>query len=393
MQTLKKQNTVQSSFDYSLLLITLCLVGFGLLMIYSASSYTSQVKYNDSAYFLKKQAIGVAAGIVGMFIVSRISYKKYLAHLPLVRIRFITLIYFVAVVLQVLVLFIGSEVNGAKRWIYIGPVSIQPSEFTKIFMILFLAKFLTVYREKISSFKFLGVLCAIVAVPLYLVYKQPDLSTTILTFAVIVIMIYCAGLRYKNIFIILICVIPILVTGIIYIQSPDQVLLQKYQVNRILSFVYPDNPEYNELKYQQDNAVKAIGSGQLYGKGYNNDDSNSIKNAGYIAVAESDFIFAVIGEELGFVGACFLIFLLAFLVFECILISIYAKDFQGRLICCGYGALIAFSSFINIGVVTELLPNTGLPLPFVSQGLSSLISLFAGAGVVLNISLQRRRKL
>lgn len=363
---------------YNLLLVLVLIVisGFGALMINSASDMNSCIR----------QICGIMAGLVIMIIISLIDYNFIL--------KFYWLIYLVNIGILLLVHFVGTDNNtDAMRWIEIGGVSIQPSEFTKIFMILFLAKFLTVYREKISSFKFLGVLCAIVAVPLYLVYKQPDLSTTILTFAVIVIMIYCAGLRYKNIFIILICVIPILVTGIIYIQSPDQVLLQKYQVNRILSFVYPDNPEYNELKYQQDNAVKAIGSGQLYGKGYNNDDSNSIKNAGYIAVAESDFIFAVIGEELGFVGACFLIFLLAFLVFECILISIYAKDFQGRLICCGYGALIAFSSFINIGVVTELLPNTGLPLPFVSQGLSSLISLFAGAGVVLNISLQRRRKL
>jgi rod shape determining protein RodA len=269
---------------------------------------------------------------------------------------------------------------------------VQPSEFAKILLILFLAKFLSVHKEKISTFRFLGITTIVLAVPLYLLYKEPDLSTTILITIVMITMIYCAGLRYKNIFIILMCVIPLAVTGIIYIQSPDQKLLEQYQVNRIMSFIYPDNPDYNDLIYQQDNAVRAIGSGQLYGKGYNNDDASSIKNLGYIAEAESDFIFAVVGEEFGFVGSCFLIFLLAFFVFECILISVYAKDFQGRLICCGYGALIAFSTFINIGVATEILPNTGLPIPFVSKGLSSLIALFGGAGVVLNVSLQRRKK-
>lgn len=365
-----------TKYNILLVLVILVISGFGAIMINSASSIDDCIR----------QLGGIAIGFVIMIAISLIDYNFVL--------KFYWLIYIINLGILLMVKIIGTDYDtGAQRWLDVGGISIQPSEFTKIFLILFLAKFLTVHREKISLFKFLGVLALVIGLPLYLLYDQPDLSTTILTFLVMVVMIYCAGLRYKNIFIILICVVPLLVTGIIYIQSPDQVLLEKYQVNRILSFVYPDNPEYNELKYQQDMAVKAIGSGQLYGKGYNNDDSNSIKNAGYIAVAESDFIFAVIGEEFGFVGACFLILLLAFLVFECILMSVYAKDFQGRLICCGYGALIAFSSFINIGVVTEILPNTGLPLPFVSKGLSSLISLFGGAGVILNVSLQRRKKL
>jgi rod shape determining protein RodA len=332
----------------------------------------------------KKQIYGIIAGFLIMFILSLIDYNFIL--------KFYWLFYFISVGVLVLVTMFGENYNGAKRWFKVGSYSVQPSEFAKILLILFLAKFLSVHKEKISTFRFLGITTIVLAVPLYLLYKEPDLSTTILITIVMITMIYCAGLRYKNIFIILMCVIPLAVTGIIYIQSPDQKLLEQYQVNRIMSFIYPDNPDYNDLIYQQDNAVRAIGSGQLYGKGYNNDDASSIKNLGYIAEAESDFIFAVVGEEFGFVGSCFLIFLLAFFVFECILISVYAKDFQGRLICCGYGALIAFSTFINIGVATEILPNTGLPIPFVSKGLSSLIALFGGAGVVLNVSLQRRKK-
>lgn len=369
--------------NYNLLLVLVILViaCFGALMIYSASN--SSESMNNCV----KQLIGVGFSFLLMIGISLIDYNFIL--------KFYWLIYVVNFGILALTKVIGTDFNtNAVRWIKItDSISLQPSEFAKILMILFLAKFLTVNREKISSFKFLGILAIVLGLPLYLIYDQPDLSTTLLIFVVMVTMIYCAGLRYKNIAIILLCIVPILITGIIYIQSPDQVLLEKYQVNRIMSFIDPKNPEYNSLKYQQDNAVKAIGSGQLYGKGYNNDDANSIKNAGFIAEAESDFIFAVVCEEFGFVGGCFLIFLLAFLVFECILISIYAKDFQGRLICCGYGALIAFQSFINIGVVTEILPNTGLPLPFVSKGLSSLIGLFGGAGVVLNVSLQRRKKI
>lgn len=363
-----------SKYNVLLILVILALSTFGALMINSASNLNDCIK----------QFAGIAVGLVIMIVISFIDYNFIL--------KFYWLIYIVNFLLLFGLYFFGTGFKqSAVRWYDFGPVSLQPSEFAKIFMILFLAKFLTAHREKISSFKFLGILTVILGIPLFMLYDQPDLSTTLLITIVLITMIYCAGLKYKNIIIILLCAIPIAITAIIYIQSPDQKLLEEYQVNRIMSFIDPEN--YDTLRYQQDFSVKAIGSGQLYGKGYNNDDSNSIKNAGYIAEVESDFIFAVVGEEFGFIGSCFLIFLLAFLVFECIIISIYAKDFQGRLIACGYGALIAFSTFINIGVATEILPNTGLPLPFVSKGLSSLIGLYGGAGVVLNVSLQKRNKI
>jgi len=361
---------------YNLLMVLVILVtsSFGALMINSASNLNDCIK----------QFFGIAFGFIIMVAISLIDYNFVL--------KFYWLIYIVNLLLLAGLSVLGTDYHtNAFRWYDLGPINIQPAEFSKVLMVLFLAKFLTVHREKISTYRFLFVLAVLLGTPLFFIYNQPDLSTTLLIFIVMVTMIYCAGLKYKNIIVILLCVIPILVTGLIYIQSPDQKLLYNHQVERILSFIYPE--EYDDLRYQQDNSVRAIGSGQLYGKGYNNDDSSSIKNLGYIAEAESDFIFAVIGEEFGFIGGCFLIFLLAFLVFECILISIYAKDFQGRLICCGYGALIAFSTFINIGVATEILPNTGLPLPFISKGVSSLVGLFGGAGVVLNVSLQRRNKI
>jgi rod shape determining protein RodA len=176
---------------------------------------------------------------------------------------------------------------------------------------------------------------------------------------------------------------------VLYIQTPNQKLLEEYQVNRIMAFLNQEETEYDDDRYQQEYSMQAIGSGQLYGKGYDNEAASSIKNAGYIAEAQNDFIFAVIGEELGFIGGCFLIALFSLIVFECIRISVRAKDFAGRMICCGMAAFIAYQSFINIGVATALLPNTGIPLPFISKGVSSLIGLFGGMGVVLNISLQK----
>ena len=151
------------------------------------------------------------------------------------------------------------------------------------------------------------------------------------------------------------------------------------------------NPEENEAgAYQQEYSEKAIGSGQLTGKGLGTDDPSSLKNTGYIAEAQTDFIFAVIGEELGFVGGCFVIILLSAIVIECIIAAVRAKDFAGRLICCGVAGYIAFQSFINIGVATRVLPNTGQPLPFISYGLTSLLTLYIAVGIVLNVGLQRK---
>lgn len=362
-------------YNFWLVIFIVVISVFGAFMIRSASGHSD----------FSRQIMGISVGMIGMLIVSLIDYNFIL--------KFYWLIYAINFVLLVLVRLIGKEVKGATRWIELvkDSVTIQPSEFTKVFLILFLAKLLSIYKDKINDFRYLGLLAVILGIPVMLVARQPDLSTTILICLVLVTMIYCAGLSYKNIFIILGVLIPVAVAAVIYIQTPDQKLLKDYQVDRIMAFINPGDYAYDDDRYQQEYSVKAIGSGQLYGKGYDNNDANSIKNAGYIAEAQNDFIFAVIGEELGFIGSCFLILLLSVIVFECIHISVRAKDLTGRLICCGMAAFIAFQSFINIGVTTELLPNTGIPLPFISKGLSSLIGLFGGMGVVLNISLQRNR--
>lgn len=361
-------------YNYWLVIIIMIVSLFGAFMIRSASAHAD----------FKRQLIGLACASVIMLVVSLIDYNFIL--------KLYWLIYIVNIALLLLVRFMGKSSHGARRWIEIVPdsVTLQPSEFTKVFLILVLARLLGMYRDKINDFRYLAVLAVILGIPVLLVASQPDLSTTILIVAVLVTMIYCAGLSYRNILIIMAVMIPMAIFAIIYIQTPNQKLLEEYQVNRIMAFLYgEESEEYDDDRYQQEYSMKAIGSGQLYGKGYDNDDPSSIKNAGYIAEAQNDFIFAVIGEELGFIGGCFLILLIGIIVFECIHISVRARDFQGRLICCGMAAFIAFQSFFNIGVATALLPNTGIPLPFVSKGLSSLIGLFGGMGVVLNVSLQR----
>jgi rod shape determining protein RodA len=198
-----------------------------------------------------------------------------------------------------------------------------------------------------------------------------------------------AGLSYKIVGAILIVCIPLAVILMSILLQPDQKLINEYQMTRIYAWLRPD--EYPQEAYQQQNSIKAIGSGQLYGKGLNNDDVSSVKNGNFIPEPQTDFIFAVAGEELGFIG-CVLIVLLEFLIaMECLMIGRRAKVLSGTLICAGMAALIFFQSFVNIAVATGIFPNTGITLPFVSYGLTSLISFCIGIGLVLNVGLQSRK--
>lgn len=365
------------NYNFRLILLMLVICGLGIAIIGSANDGS------DNRAVLK-QAIGMVIGFSGMIVISLIDYGWIL--------KFYWLIYVFNVGLLSAVLLIGSSHHGAKRWIDITDgLTIQPSEFAKIFMILFLAKFLTVNKERISKWWFIIVTAGLAGITLLLIEKEPDLSTTILVTGLTVIMVFAAGISYKKIGIILAVFIPVAAAAIIYIQQPEQKLLDDYQMKRINAFLYPD--EYDDARYQQDNSVLAIGSGKLYGKGLYNDSTESLKNANYLSrEMVNDFIFAIIGEEMGFVGSCIVLGVLFLIIAECFLAAIFAPDASGRMLCTGMAALLTLQVFINVGVATELLPNTGIPLPFISTGLSSLISLFGGMGFVLNVSLQRVRQ-
>ncbi len=226
----------------------------------------------------------------------------------------------------------------------------------------------------------------LIFIPWFMVENQPDLSTSIVIAVIFLSLLFLGGLSYKIILGVLAVVIPAAALFIYLILQPDQKILEDYQWIRIMSWLQPE--KYAENVFQQKNSIMAIGSGQLWGKGLNNDTVFSVKNGNFIPEPQTDFIFAVAGEELGFVGSAIILALLLLIVIECILMGRRAKDLSGQLICGGVAVWIGFQTFVNICVVTGMMPNTGLTLPFVSYGLTSLVSLFIGIGLVLNVGLQ-----
>ncbi len=361
------------NYSWALLFAVMAACFLGVVFINSAdSSYT------------RKQLVGVIVCIIIMLFLSLVNYNYICA--------FSNILYGLNILILLIVRFLGFGVNGARRWLNLGFTRIQPSEFSKIIMIIFVAIYIQEHEEDFNTPKTLARLAGLCAVPLLLILLEPDLSTTIDITLILLAVIFVGGLNVKLIRNCIIVFVPLFAIFIWYIQTPGQVLLKDYQVNRIMTFINPS--EYADTTaYQQGNSIMAIGSGQLYGKGLNNntlsDAGISVTETGLVSEQQTDFIFSVVGEEFGFIGSTILIALLSFIVLQCFIIAARAKNMSGRLIATGVGSLIGFQSFINIGVATQLLPNTGLPLPFISYGLTSLLSLTAGVGIVLNIGLQR----
>lgn len=372
---LKHLNFKIKYYNWRLLFWVLCLTALGIVLIGSAV---------PGAGYQSKQIIGFAGSLVFMFILSVIKYNSLL--------KLHWLIYATTIVLLLIVLLFGKNVNGATRWIEItDSISVQPSEFSKILLIVFWAWLLGHNPDFLKKWRNFFIACALTAVPLLLIVSEPDLSTTILITLMFITALFISGLSYKKIGIILAVIVPVAVGLIIYVQTPNQKLLRPYQLKRILSFINPD--EYDDLRYQQDNSVLAIGSGQLTGKGLYNDSADSVKNGNYLLEPQTDFIFSIVGEEMGFVGSMIILGLILLIAMECVICGSRAPNLSGRIICFGVASIIVFQSFINIGVATELLPNTGIPLPFVSYGLSSLVSIYAGIGLVQSVEMSRKTAL
>ena len=247
------------------------------------------------------------------------------------------------------------------------------------------------HEDDLNTLKTLAQSAVLLVIPLMLIYVQPDMKNTITVVILFCILIYIAGLSYKIIGGAALIAIPLAIIFLSIVVQPDQKLIQDYQRNRIMSFLYPENEEYADDIEQQNNSKTAIASGELVGRAFSNDTSvTSVNDGNFVSENQTDFIFAVAGEELGFFGCCGIILLLFLILVECIRTSRKAKDLSGTLICCGMAGLIAFQSFLNISVATGSLPNTGTPLPFVSYGLTSLVTLYIGMGLVLNVGLQNR---
>ena len=328
-----------------------------------------------------KQLMGFLVGFLIMVIVSLIDYSFIL--------KFSWLIYMFLVGILGAVLVFGDDSGGAQRWIDLKFMRFQPSELAKILIILFFAYFFMKYEEKVNNPKILFSSFILAGIPLAMILAQPDLSTTIVSALIFVALLFVAGLSYKIVSSVLIICVPAVIILFTLLVQDKLPFIRPYQVGRIMAWLYPE--DYPDLAYQQQNSIMAIGSGKIFGKGLNNTDPTSVKNGKFLLEPQTDFIFAVAGEELGFVGTVTIILLLLLITIECIFIARKAKDTAGKLICSGMAALVGFQSLINISVASGLLPNTGLPLPFVSYGLTSLWSLYIGVGLVLNVGLQPRK--
>lgn len=354
-------------YDFWLLFTVLILLAFGTIMVFSASSYYALYYKENKYYFLVRQLLWGGVGLIGMYVLSHIDYKR------IVKLSPILLAISSFLLLLVLIPGIGSNINGSRRWFNFGFVSFQPSEFTKIAMILFLAFSLAKNSDKLKHF-FTGLLPYLLVIGITdgLLYFEPHMSCIILITVVSVVIIFCAGAKVSH-FVLL--AVPVILLGI------KLVLSDAYRVERLLSFLDP-------FKYKQGsgfqvvNSLYAIASGSAFGRGL----GKSLQKYLYIPEPHNDFIFAVLCEELGFVGAATVIILFSLLIWRGIKIAMNAPDMTGSLIAIGLTSLIAVEVIINIAVTTSTLPVTGMPLPFFSSGGSSLAFLLAGMGILLNIS-------
>jgi rod shape determining protein RodA len=364
-------------------------------------------KYDFKQYNIGLLIVVIILGIIGAFLIKQVQvegeniYIRHIAGLAggiflavIVSLfdyhficKFYIVLYGINLVLLFLVKAIGITKNNSQRWLTLG-VQFQPSELTKIILIIFVAKLFTMVRQRINNVFVLLFSAIAIAVPTYFVLKQPNLSTSMVIMFIFVMMIFAAGLRWKVILPIFVIGIPCFFGLFWYIQQDYQVLLHDYQQERVLSILTPEL--YPETMFQQKNSISAIGSGQLYGKFFIDNDKD-VRRYDSVPISESDFIFSVAGEEFGFIGSCIIIGLYAIIVYICLMTAKKAPDYMGMLIAVGIASMFMFQVFVNIGVATQLLPNTGIPLPFLSSGLSSLVSGMLAIGMILNIRLQPKK--
>lgn len=376
---IKKENrfsdlfTKHGGIDLKLLATIYILLAFGLIMIMSASSAVALVGKGDSLYFFKRQFLWMLAGSLAMFFMAKVDYHILYKYAGVIWIASVVLLAFV------LIPGIGRKVNDARRWIYIGPISVQPSEFAKIATIIFLSRFLVQNQKNIKHFvKGVTFYFALVAIVVLLLICEPHLSCIILIVSVSAILIFVTGMKRSHILIIF---------AVLTVLATLAILAAPYRLARITTFIDPLSDPQGE-GYQIKQSLYAIGSGGFKGMGL----GLSRQKYTYLPEPQNDFIFAILCEELGFVGAMIVIALFVYLIYRGIKIATSASDFYGSLLATGITSLIALQVFINIGVVIAAMPVTGMPLPFFSYGGTSLAIIMASMGILLNISRSCRKK-
>ncbi len=348
-------------YDYSLLLILILLVAFGMVMLYSVSAYQGNLKYGDPAHYLKRQAAFAAGGFICILLESRMDYRKLRRLGPA--------FYALALFLCVAVNFVGTDGNGSTRWFKIGPITVQPSEIAKAAVIIFLAALIAGSNKNLNDTKYILLVFAVL-VPLLAAIAYNNLSTAVIVAGIAFIMLFIAS-RRTGIFAL------ILFLGFFGILVFT--VAAGYRSERIGIWLHPENYEKG---YQTLQALYAIGSGGLFGRGL----GASMQKMGFVPEAQNDMIFSIICEELGIVGAVGLIILYILLIWQCLTVARKSVDQFGSFLCIGIMTHISLQVILNIAVVTNTIPNTGVTLPFISYGGSALIILLIEMGLVLSVS-------
>lgn len=349
------------NYDYTLLVALGLLIVMGLVILGSTGAYNGEIKFHDSLYYLKKQIFATALGVAGMFIVAGMDYHLW-RHVALLG-------YVMAIILSLAVMFVGEEYNGSKRWLSLGPLSFQPSEFAKVAVILFLAAIITKNVKDIGKMRTL-IKIMVSILPIVALVGASNLSTAIIILGIGVVLVFIASPKYGQ----------FVVMGAMGIGFMTIFLaLESYRLERLEIW---RNPENFEKGYQTLQGLYAIGSGGLFGRGL----GESVQKLGFVPEAQNDMIFSIVCEELGLFGAGFLLLLFLILIWRFFVIATHAKDLFGALIASGAMAHMMLQVILNIAVVTNTIPNTGITLPFVSYGGTSVMFLLIEMGLVLSVS-------
>ena len=370
---------IKGGLDVPFLIIVIALITLGLIMMFSASSSYSYYYFNDSLYYFKRQSVFAVLGLIVMFVMSRVNYHVLKrAAIPLGLVTF-------ALLIAVLLVAPPPGFEEFHRWISLGPVTFQPSEVAKFAIILYFAWHMDRHFNEINTkgrqgrpdrLRKLGWYFLILAVTCVLVYQENHVSGTLLIFAIGVMMMFLAGFDYKWF---AVAAVAAAILVFVVVQNPG--ILPEHAQPRILAWV---DKSYDPLgvRWQTNQAVYAIGSGGFFGVGLGNSKMKQL----YVSEPQNDFIFSIICEELGFIGALFIVILFALLVWRGFVIGLHAKDRFGSWLAMGIVFQVGLQAALNIGVVTDVLPNTGISLPFFSYGGTALLMLIFELGVVLSIS-------
>ena len=373
-------------YDFLLAFVTIALSVFGVVMIY-ASVNADAIPPSITArwYWLwERQLLYVVSGALLMFVFSVIDYHWFT--------RFYLYVYGLMIVLLVVVMFIGASEPGVSRWLWIrlpvvGALSMQPSEFAKLFMILFLAKFLDLGKDRFNRPLWLILVLMLIAVPVAMVAVQPSFSASMVILSLSMVILFVGGLYYRTILVGLAMLSPIAAMTWLDVQRAYPIFLNRvladWQIQRITTMIDPIPG--SDAFMQTEGSLFAIGSGGLTGKGFLNNT--------YVILGQNDFIFSVVAEQFGFIGATALLAIVAFMIARCTLIALRAGDMEGRLIAAGVAGMLIFETFFHVGVVTNLLPNTGVPFPFMSYGGSMIWVHMIAMGIVLNVGLPRTKSM